>query len=168
MGDVTDKALSPPVAISSTHDVTVFDCGKLPLTDWLRYQALKNEGRGSRTYVVCATSRVVAYYALAAGAVERDRAPPNLARNMPKSIPVIVLARLAVDKAYQRRRIGGAILRDALKRALNASREVGARAVLVHAIDDEAVGFYRQYGFRPFPTDGCTLFMPMSHITAAL
>jgi GNAT superfamily N-acetyltransferase len=161
--------MAPPTALDlSKHDVSDFDCGKPPLTDWLRNMAAKNEGRGSRTYVACAGSRVIAYYALAAGHVERDRAPTNLSRNMPDPIPVFVLGRLAVDKNYSGKKIGSGMLKDALKRALNASTEIGARALIVHAVDDEAVAFYLQYKFKPFPTDSRTLYLPLSHIAAAL
>jgi GNAT superfamily N-acetyltransferase len=163
-----EDKITPPAPLEHTHDVSNFDCGKPPLTDWLRSQALKNEGKGSRTYVVCVGRVVIGYYALAAGAVERDRAPSNIARNMPDPIPIFVLGRLGVDRAYHGKRIGEGLLKDALKRALNASREVGARAVLVHAIDEEAVGFYLQYKFKPFPTDARTLYLPLSHIAAAL
>jgi GNAT superfamily N-acetyltransferase len=160
--------ITPPAPLDPSHEITAFDCGKPALTDWLRVHAAKNEGRGSRTYVVCEGKRVIGYYALAAGAVERARAPSNLARNTPDPIPVFVLGRLAVDQSFHGKRIGEGLLRDALKRCLGASREIGARAVLVHALDDEAVGFYLSYGFKPFPTEARTLYLPMSQIVAAL
>ena len=87
---------------------------------------------------------------------------------MPDPIPVFVLARLAVDRAFHGRGLGSGLLGDALRRALGASREIGAHAVLVHAIDDQAVRFYLQYGFRPFPTDTRTLYLPLSHVAASL
>lgn len=160
--------LTAPVALQQTHDISGFDCGKPPLSDWLKDNALKNEGKGSRTFVVCDGNVVAGYYALAAGAVARERAPSNIARNMPDPIPVIVLGRLAVDRIYAGRGVGRGLLKDALKRSLSASREIGARAVLVHAIDDEAVGFYLRYGFKLFLTDGRTLYLPMAAAAAAL
>lgn len=160
--------LSAPAALASGHACDGFDCGKEPLNDWLQNEALKSEGRGARTFVVCEGRRVVGYYAMAAGAVERDSAPSNISRNMPDPIPVIILARLAVDRGLHGKQIGSGLLKDALKRALNASKEIGARAVIVHAIDDEAKGFYLQYKFKPFPTDHRTLFMPTTQIAAAL
>ncbi len=163
-----EEKIAPPAPLDQTHDISKFDCGKAPLTDWLRNQALKNEGRGSRTYVVSVGRTVIGYYALAAGAVERDRAPSNIARNMPDPIPIFVLARLAVDRGYHGQRIGEGLLKDALKRALGASVEIGARALVVHAVDDEAVNFYVQYKFKPFPTDARTLYLPLVHIAAAL
>ncbi|HSZ74279.1 MAG TPA: GNAT family N-acetyltransferase [Rhizomicrobium sp.] len=167
MGKITPE-ITPPAPLNSTHDVAAFDCGKPALTDWLRVQALRNEGKASRTYVVCSGNRVIGYYALAAGAVERANAPSNLARNMPDPIPVFVLGRLAVDSSFHDRRIGEGLLKDALKRCLNASREIGARAVLVHAIDSEAAGFYLPYGFQAFKDDGRTLYLPLGQVAASL
>ena len=158
----------PPTPLDTSHDVASFDCGKPPLTDWLRTQALKNEGRGSRTFVVGVGKQIAAYYALAAGHVDREHAPSNIARNMPNPIPVIVLGRLAVDYRHKNKRLGVGLLRDAIKRTLVASREIGARAIMVHAIDDEAVGFYLQYGFKSFPTDPRTLFLSLTQASAAL
>jgi GNAT superfamily N-acetyltransferase len=161
--------ISPPAALDfSFQSAENFDCGKPPLNNWLRIHAAKSEGRGARTFVVCDGPRIVGYYALASGAVEQNRAPKNIARNMPDPIPVIILGRLAVDKAYHGRNIGSGLLKDALKRAANASKEIGARAVIVHALDDESVGFYLQYKFKPFPTDPRTLYMPINHIVDAL
>jgi GNAT superfamily N-acetyltransferase len=161
--------ITPPQALRETHDVSAFDCGKSALTDWIRHTAKKSEARGARTFVVCeAKTRVIGYYALAAGAVERARAPSNLSRNMPDPIPVIVLARLAVDQSWSGKGIGGGLLKDALKRALAVSQNVGARAMLVHAIDDDAAAFYRQYGFRPFPSELRSLFLPLEQVAAGI
>lgn len=161
--------MTAPAPLAPAHEVSAFDCGKPALTEWLRFKALKNEGRGgSRTYVVCEGRRVVGFYALVAGAVARERAPMNLARNMPDPIPVLLLGRLAVDNRCQGRGIGAGLLKDALLRCLNASREIGARAVLVHALDDDAAAFYLQYKFKPFPGEPRTLYLPVSHIVAAL
>lgn len=160
--------LTPPVPIVAAHDIASFDSGQEPLDAWLRQQALRGEGRGARTYVVCREQRVVGYYALAAGHVARARAPSSLSRNMPDPIPVFLLGRLAVDRSVQGQGLGRALLKDALRRSLGASREIGARSVLVHAIDDGAVSFYLQYGFKPFPSEPRTLFMPMDQIVDSL
>ena len=160
---------SAPAPLTAAHDLAPFDCGKPVLNEWLRTRALKNEGRGgSRTYVVCDGKRVVGYYAVAAGAVARTRAPSSLSRNMPDPLPVLVIARLAVDRHYQGKRIGAGLLKDALLRCLNAAREIGATAVLLHALDDEAAAFYSQYGFNPFPSERHTLFLPMATVAKGL
>jgi GNAT superfamily N-acetyltransferase len=87
---------------------------------------------------------------------------------MPSIIPVFVLGRMAVDKQYQGRGIGGALLKDALRRAATASTQIGAVAVLVHAIDREVVPFYVQYGFQAFPEGELTLYLPMKTIVAGV
>ncbi len=160
--------LTHPAPVDASHDSSAFDSGQETLDLWLRHQALRNEGRGSRTFVVCRDRRVVGYYALAAGQVERARAPSGIARNMPDPIPVFVLGRLAVDRGAQGQGLGKALLKDALRRSLHASREIGARAVIVHAIDGAAVSFYLQYGFKAFPSEARTLHLPIHRILDAL
>jgi len=100
--------------------------------------------------------------------VRHDEIPAALKRNMPSIIPVLMIGRMAVDLAHQGQKIGRGLMSDALKRCLNVSREVGATAVLVHAIDQEVVPFYAQYGFQPFPQGNLTLFLPMKQLAAAL
>jgi GNAT superfamily N-acetyltransferase len=173
MGEVTElpiprAALTPPAPISPVHDIAQFDCGKIPLNDWLRKYALKNEGRASRCFVTCSSRVVVGFYCLAAGSVEALDVPGALKRNMPPIVPVLVLGRMAVDKQYQGHGIGGALLKDALRRAATVSTEIGAAAVLVHAIDREAVPFYVQYGFQAFPEGTLTLYLPMKTIVTGL
>lgn len=173
MGAVTDPSggnpgLSAPTPISGEHDVSAFDCGKAPLDDWLRQHALRNEGRASRCFVVCDGATVAGYYSLTMGSVLREQAPKPLTRSMPPQIPVVILGRLAVDQRYHGRKIGPALLRNALQRSLAASTEVAARAVLVHAIDLEVVSFYTQYGFKPFPEGSLTLFLSVAEIVDAI
>lgn len=176
MGEITilhqeqqGPRISAPAALDANlHNADGFDCGKPPLNNWLRAHAAKSEGRSARTFVVCEGPRIVGYYTLASGAVEQSRAPRNITRNMPNPIPVIILGRLAVDKACHGQSIGSGLLKDALKRAANASKEIGARAVIVHALDDEAIGFYLQYKFKHFPTDPRTLYLPITDIVKAL
>lgn len=167
------RSYTAPEALSPQHRLEAFDCGRPVLDDWLRKRALKNEARASRTYVVTAApgengGAVVAYYALAAGAVRLADVPPSLARNMPNPLPVMVLARLAVDRRHAGRGLGSAMLGEAMQRVLGASRQVGARALVVHALDDEAVAFYTQFGFRVFPAGGRTLFLPVETIASSL
>lgn len=162
-----------PRPIEAGDTVEAFDCGKGPLNDFLTQRALKNEGRASRTYVVSSAAgaeagHVVAYYSLAMGAVTFGEAPNWAKRNMPNPIPVVVLCRLAVDRDHQRKGIAAGLLRDAFQRALEAARHAGSRAMVVHAIDDEAIGFYTPYGFQRFPTDSRTMFLPMETLAASL
>ena len=159
--------LSRPTPLAAHHDVSRFDCGKDALNDWLKTKAARSEGRSARCYVVCQGDAVVGYYALATGGVRHDgsgRLPRALRANLPDPTPVMVLARLAVDMAWHGRGIGKGLLKDALARTLAASHIVGARALLVHAIDDEAVAFYAAFGFKPFPDEARTLFLAMETI----
>ena len=161
--------MRPPERLSSSHDVSAFDCGKPDLNNWLVRQARISEGRSARTYVVAVGSRVVGYYCLAAGSAIRDDLPrAGLRRNAPEQVPVIVLGRLAVDLKFAARGFGKGLLQDALLRCLNVSEAVGARAILVHAIDDEACGFYRKFGFRPFPTNPRTLVLPLDTVKGGI
>jgi GNAT superfamily N-acetyltransferase len=100
--------------------------------------------------------------------VQHEGAPRKLRQNLPNPTPVVIIGRLAVDKAYQGKGIGRGLLKDALLRITKASELVGARAVLVHAVDQEAVPFYARYGFRSFPMGNQSLYLPIDEIVAAL
>ena len=167
------KPYSQPRPLEKGDNLAAFDCGKPPLDDFLKQHALKNEGKASRTYIVAAQTgedagRVIAYYTLAAGAVSHDEAPGWAKRNMPDPLPAIVLGRLAVDRKHQGKSIGAHLLREAIQRSLQAATQIGARVLMVHAIDDEAINFYVAFGFRRFPTDSRTLFLPVETLAKAL
>jgi GNAT superfamily N-acetyltransferase len=154
--------LDPPQAIRSDHELADFDSGETVLDEWLRKHALQNEAQGaSRTYVVCnhKSLRVAAYYSLATGAVIRSAAPGGVRRNMPEPIPVMVLGRLAVDKTLQGEGVGKGLLRDAVVRTLQAAEIAGIRALLVHALSNEAKQFYERCGFQVSPIDPLTLML---------
>jgi GNAT superfamily N-acetyltransferase len=160
--------LTPPSPLKPEHDLKSFDCGKKPLDDWLRQRALKAEGITARTYVVCEGIRVVGYYTLVTGAVRREEAPKRLSRNSPVQIPVLLLARLAVHSGAARAGIGSGLLKDAMRRFVQVSTIVGVRALLVHALDDDAAAFYLKFGFVEFPAGSHTLFLPLETITSAV
>jgi GNAT superfamily N-acetyltransferase len=160
--------LSGPVPLTGDHDVSEFDCGEPALDDWLRHRALKNESRFSRTYVVCDGNRVVAYFCIAAGAVERGAAPGKVRRNAPDTIPVSVIGRLAVCRDHAGKGLGADILSDALRRIALASQSIGIGAVLVQAKDDAAKRFYLKCAeFVEYPADSRTLFLPIETVVAA-
>jgi len=163
-------AYSRPLPLSAAHDVTKFDCGKLPLNEWIKDKSRHSEGRSSRTYVITPSddNTVVGYYCISAGAISHDIAPGYTRRNAPDPIPVMVIGRLAIDQKHQGHALGSGLLKDALQRILEASRIIGAGAVVVHAIDDDAVGFYTQYKFVTFPMGTKTLFLPIKTIAALL
>ncbi|WP_339056729.1 GNAT family N-acetyltransferase [Candidatus Regiella endosymbiont of Tuberolachnus salignus] len=157
--------ITAPVLLSAEYDTTSFNSGVLSLDEWLIKRALKNQNTGaSRTFVICENNRVAGYYALATGSVERWVVQNSIARNMPDPIPVIVLGRLAIDRQYQRRRLGAALLKDAMLRTLSVAQSVGVRCLLVHAISEEAKKFYLNYGFLVSPIEPMTLILPIQHI----
>jgi len=163
------EPLRAPEPLGNSHELEPFECGAASLDHWLKRRARGNQASGaSRVYVVCRGDVVVGYYALAAGAVERDEAPSKVRRNMPTPVPVIVLGRLAVDHREQGNGIGAALLRDALLRVLNASKEIGAAAVLVHALNDRAKAFYLDHGFIESPIEPLVLMLRIKDIAAAL
>jgi GNAT superfamily N-acetyltransferase len=157
-----------PAPLTSAHDCAAFRSGRDALDVWLKRRALRNQASGaSRTFVACDEERVVAYYALASGAVAIADATGRLRQNMPDPIPVVVLARLAVDRAYQGRGLGRALLRDAGLRIVQAAEVIGIRGVIVHALDGEAEVFYRHLGFEPSPLDPMTLMIKLSDLSVS-
>jgi len=157
-------AISSLQLLSEIHDLSDFDCGEPLLNDWLKRRALANQASGaSRTFVVADNhQRVMGYYALSAGAVAHRNSTGAVRRNMQDPIPVMVLARLAVDRNAQGRQLGGALLKDAVSRALSVSENAGVRALLVHALHDKAKAFYRHYGFEESPIDPMTLMLRLT------
>jgi len=165
MGEVS----GPPQKLQAEHDVSAFDCGQPTLNDWLRRRALQNQRSGaSSTYVILDEMRVVGYYSLAAGSVARQTAPGRMRRNVPDPVPVVVLGRLAVDRPFQGRNLGRALLRDAVLRTLQAADIIGVRAILVHALSDQAKRFYEESGFVSSPIDPLTLLVSVSEAIKAL
>ena len=161
--------LSNPVSLAPHHVLTDFDCGEPALNDWLKHRARKNQSRFSRSYVVCEGDRVVAYYCVSVGAVERTGAPGKVRRNAPDAIPVSMIGRLAVDKAHAGRGLGADILADALRRIATAAQAIGIAAVLVQAKDDNAKRFYLACAeFIEFPAESRTLFLPIETVVAGL
>lgn len=163
-------ALSAPEPLGPQHDVSDFSSGVPALDAWLRRKARLNEAKGgARTYVACDGVRVAGFYSLAASSVERRRVTSRVGRNMPEPIPVILLGQLAVDTAYQGHRLGSDLLIDAARRALAAADLIGARAIVVQAINDQAGSFYGRFGFRPFSErEPLMLLLRMSELAALL
>lgn len=162
--------ISTPEPLEAHHDIQSFDCGKPTLNEWLKKKAFKTQriGGSARTYVVCTGgAQVIGYYALATGSVNREDAPGKVRRNMPDPVPVVILARLAVDDGYKGRGIGQGLLKDALLRVLGAAEEIGIRAVLVHTLDEGARNFYLAQGFSGSPTNEQTLMIPVQDIRLA-
>jgi GNAT superfamily N-acetyltransferase len=160
-----------PVRLRAEHDPSAFANGRhATLDDWLRDRALASEGLSARTYVICdaaAPARVVGYYALSLATEQRVALPTaKLRRGMPEKVPLLLIGRLAVDVGHQGIGLGRALLADALRRCVAASEIAGARAILTHAIDDDAVGFYRRHGFLLSPLGARVLLLPIETVSA--
>ena len=159
--------LRPVVALTEAHQLGAFDCGVEALNLWLTRSARTAAASGTAaTYVLCRGERVVGYYALAMSAVARENAPSRLRRGMPDPVPVVLLARLALDRSEHGHSLGGHLLVDALRRCVRGGNEFGARAVVVDAISPDAASFYRRFGFVDL--DGCRLWRRLSDIAGAL
>ncbi len=145
------------------HSLDGFDCGKEELNSFLKRHALTNQASDSaQTYVLAEGLVVKGYYSLAAGTVSHEEATERVKKGLARHpVPVVLLARLAVDASMQGKKIGPALLKDALRRAVHAADTIGARAVLVHAKDDNAKGFYEHFTFESSPTDPYHLMLIM-------
>jgi GNAT superfamily N-acetyltransferase len=174
---VTSRSLSeikPPLSVieklTKDHDPSSFDCGKSSLNDWLRRFALTNQQNDSaRTYVLHRAGKVVGYYSLSAGSVRSEESPARIAKGLAKHpIGGILLARLAVERTEHGAGLGRTMLVDALSRAMTAADVIEARAMLVHAIDEEAVAFYRKFEFEPSPLDPKQLMLLMKDLHATM
>jgi GNAT superfamily N-acetyltransferase len=155
--------------LNSSHRIEDFDSGNSQLDDWLKRRARKNELDGaSRTYVLCVDEVAIGYYCLANGALAQTTATGKVRRNMPDPIPVMVIGRLAIDLRWQGKGIGRALLRDAILRTLQAAEIAGIRAVLVHAISEDAKQFYEKCGFTASPIDPMILMVKVNDAIASL
>lgn len=156
--------------LATHHDATSFDCGNRELNQFIHRFALSSQqSHSSQTYVACRNGGIAGYYTLAVGAVSRDEAPERIAKGLAKHpIPVMVLGRLAVDLRDQGAGLGRALLKDALLRTVNAADIAGIRAIVVHAKDEQAKQWYRQFDFDPSPTDPLHLFLVMKDLKRLL
>ena len=157
--------LSRPEPLSGVHELGEFASGVDSLDDWLRRRARANQINGaSRTFVVASGDKVIGYYALASGGIAVTHSIGRFRRNMPDPIPVVVLGRLAVDRSWQGRGVGRALLRDCALRVAHAADTIGIRGIVVHAISEEAKAFYAAVGFDPSPVEPMTLMVTLGDI----
>jgi GNAT superfamily N-acetyltransferase len=146
---VSGAPLGAVQSLSERHHTRQFDCGVRELDEWLEHSALTAAAAGTAaTYVLCRGDHVVGYYALAMGSVAHHGAPSRLRRGMPDPVPVVLLARLALDRSEHGNSLGGHLLVDALRRCVRGGKQFGARAVILDAINDQAVRFYQHFGFH--------------------
>lgn len=163
-----------PEPLRPDHDLQDFSNGRHPaLDEWLRHRARASEGLSARTYVVCASTpatKAVGYYAIATATAQRvDLPSARLRRGMPEEVPLLLIARLAVDREVQGVGLGSALLIDALQRCAAAARIAGARGIIAHAIDMDAVRFYEKHGFvSASPLGERTMLMPIEVLLATI
>ena len=163
------ETIGPPEPLRTEHDSSAFDSGEPALDDWLRKRALPNEQSGaSRTYVITAERRIVGFYGPAAGSVAKQAATGRIRRNMPEPIPVMIIGRLAIDRGFQGRGLGKALLRDAVLRTLQAAAIAGMRAILLHAISENAKLFYVHCGFSESPLDPMMMMISVAEAERTL
>jgi predicted N-acetyltransferase YhbS len=160
-------AANNPIPLDTRRDLSAFDCGVPALNNYLKKFALQNQqSQSARTYVSTRGEVVVGYYTLAAASARREETPARVAKGLAAHpVPVILLARLAVDGSEKGQGLGAGLLKDALLRAVQAADIVGCRAVVVHAKDE---AFYLRFGFEPSPTDPFRLFLLVKDIKASL
>ncbi|MBS0271788.1 MAG: GNAT family N-acetyltransferase [Proteobacteria bacterium] len=160
--------ITPPELLKVEHNIQDFDCGHEDLNHWLKHRALKNQhADASRTYVVTTQNNVMAYYSLATGGILHASASGKVRRNMPDPLPVMILGRLAVDQRYHNQGMGRGLLRDAALRSIHVASVVGVRALVVHAISEEAKNFYSKFGFKVSPIDPMMLMVTVKELKAS-
>lgn len=161
---------SPVEKLRFDHETGAFDCGKAELNRFLgRFAFVNQRANTAQTYVVCRGTQVVGYYSLTVGQADHKDAPARISEGIARHpIPLMILARLAVDGREQGKRLGAALLKDALLRCVAAADIAGIRALFVHAKDEEATAFYRHFNFQPSPTDPHHLFVLMKDLSRML
>ena len=166
-----EPVLTPPLPLTANHNTDEFTSGASELDEWLcRWALVDHRSGNARVFVATRGDKVVGYYALATGGVEKERVPSELKKGgVPVQVPCLLLARLAVDQSEQGSGIGRGLLVDALRRTLRVSEEIGVRALLIHARDDTARDFYLHHGeFVPAPTDPLHLFLNLKSARRAI
>ena len=159
---------APVRKLHASDQVDAFDCGQAALNQFLQRYALVNQKAGSaQTYVCCHGEGVVGFYSLAVGSVEPQAVPSRVIKGLARHpVPVMILARLAVDAAHQRHGLGQALLKDALLRTAQAADIAGIRSLMVHAKDEAARQWYGSWEFEPSPTDPYHLFLLLKDLKA--
>ncbi len=156
--------------LNRSHQTEAFDCGQFPLNRYLKRYALMNQNAdGAQTYVGVADEKVMGYYTLVFGDVAYEEAPERLRKGLSRHpVPVMTLARLAVDLNWQGKGVGAGLLRDAMQRTIQAANIAGLRAFIVHAKDDKARRFYEHFDFLPSPTDPYHLYLLLKDIRQSM
>lgn len=162
--------LNEPVLLTKSHEIAGFDCGKPPLNDFLiKYARQNQKSGGARTYVMTRAERIIGYYSLAPASVLPEDVPARVIKGQGGyHVPVILMARFAVDRGEQGKGLGKALFRHALRRALAGAEAIGGRAFVVHAKDAEVRAFYLKFGMEESPTNPLHLFFLFKDIRQSL
>ncbi len=162
--------LSAPEPLTAAHDVSVFDCGKTSLDQWLKHRALSNQEKGfTAVMVVHQAMRVVGFYGLAPSSIVPAALPRAIRTGQPPDpVPCLLLGQLATDLGWAGRGIGSGLLKHALTRCVQAAELIGGRALIVSAVDAGAAIFWQRRGFLPSRDDPLVLFRSMAAIAASL
>lgn len=152
--------------LAASHNVQDFDCGNPALNRFLIKHALQSQqSHSATTYVACKENKIIGYYSLVVGAVEHEETPERIKKGLSKHpVPLMILARLAVDRNEQGKGIGKGLLKDALLRTTQAADLAGIRALVIHAKDDEVKSWYAQFDFDSSPTDPLHLYLLIKDI----
>ena len=164
----TDYVIEP---LAKSHDLFKFDCGTISLTEWLQRFAWQNQqAESAKIYVAHSRDNlVVGYHSLTASSIRRDDAPSRVAKGLANQpIGVVLLGRLAVDQRVKGKGLGRALLLDALSRTARAAEAIGIRALLVHAIDEDAKRFYQHFNFETSPVDSMHLMLLIKDLRALM
>jgi GNAT superfamily N-acetyltransferase len=156
--------------LTPAHDVSQFSCGKPALDHWLKTHAFSNQEKGfTAVMVVHDGGRVAGYHGLAPTSVVPSTLPRAIRTGQPPDpVPCLLLAQLAVDRAWAGQGIGTGLLKHALLRCGAAAELIGGRALIVNAIDAEAATFWRRRGFLPSKDDPFVLFRSMKDVAASI
>jgi GNAT superfamily N-acetyltransferase len=164
------SATSPPWPLSTEHEYEDFHSGELSLDSWLVRRAYPNQISGaSRTFVICDKGQhVIGYYSLSAASISHALATSSVRRNMPEPVPMLLLGRLAVAVNWHGKGMGSGLLKDAVLRTFQVSRDIGIRGMLVHAVSDAAKQFYLRWDFVESPVDPLTLMARLTDLERTL
>ena len=161
--------LMPPAPIMTDKWLAHFDCGVTALNDWLKHHALGNHVAGtSHSFVLYAGTDVIGYYTLSSGEISHEVTPRIMQNNSPKSLPVFILSRIAVDKCFHNHGFGQALLCDAMIRVVNAAVNAGVFALLVHTTSEQVRQFFLSLGFIEWPFQTMTMVMTLETVRAIL
>lgn len=161
--------IKPHIAkLAFAYDTSAFDCGAEALDRYLKLYALQSQRANSaQTYVAVLNEQVVGYYTLVVGSVTHSDAPERLRKGLPRHpVPIVFFARLAIDRSWQGKGLGSALLLDAIRRVFQVADIAGVRAIAVHAKDENASRFYEHFGFAPFPDQPLTLYCLLKDLRA--